>query len=236
MIEDRKVIALVPARGGSKGLPRKNLARIRDKSLLERAAECGLRSSYVDRVVVSTDDDEIAVLGDTLGCEVFMRSGWASTDDATAADVVTDFVDVFLGQGFDKKTLLIYLQPTSPFRTHEHVDSALEAMRQRHALTCVSVAKNEYSPYKSLVLNPQNELLPLFSESHVSANRQVLPQTFRPNGAIYVFPIDIFLYKEGFPISGSLAFEMSRTASMDIDSPEDFAIADLLAETLEGGS
>jgi len=185
---------------------------------------------------MSTDDVEIANLGATLGCEVFMRSSWASTDDAKAADVVADFVNIFLGQDVDEKTLLIYLQPTSPFRTHAHVNNALEDMLKSHAQSCVSVARSMCSPYKALVLDPHNRAVPLFSDSHVTANRQVLPQTFRPNGAIYIFTVSTFRLGNGIPISGSFAFEMSHETSMDIDSQEDLALDEIMAETLEGGS
>lgn len=230
VFRDLSVVALVPARGGSKGIPHKNLSVVGGRSLLERAVSSGLRSRFVDRVVVSTDDDTMAGVAVACGASVHRRSDAAATDLATASDVLEDFVVNRTEDDLPGGTLLVYLQPTSPLRDHTHVDAAFEAMDSRGLTRCVSVVENEHSPHKALLTDSEGFLVPLFDETSVTANRQALPRTYRANGAIYVFPVSDFAETRRFPVAGSLAFEMSPEDSVDIDSPHDLRIAEILLE------
>lgn len=230
MFGNFKVVALVPARVGSKGIPHKNLSVVGGRTLLERAVSSGLRCRFVDQVVVSTDDDAIARVAVACGASVHRRSSAAATDAATATDVVEDFVVNREDDELPMDTLLVYLQPTSPLRDHTHVDAAFEAMERRGLTRCISVVENEHSPHKALLTNSKGFLVPLFDETSVTANRQALPRTYRSNGAIYVFPVSDFTETRRFPVTDSLAFEMSPEDSVDIDSPHDLRIAEILLE------
>lgn len=226
MHKNLKVVALVPARGGSKGVPRKNLAKIGGSSLLERAISTGLGCQYVDEVVVSTDDHEMARAAADSGADVHVRDPAAATDTATADDVVRDFL-ASSGVARDKDNMfLVYLQPTSPFRTAVHLTEAFDTMDRADAVRCVSIVKELHTPFKSLRLSESGALQPLFDEKSVRSNRQALPDTYRPNGAIYIFTIKDFREHSGIPISGAVPYLMNDESSVDIDSARDIALAE----------
>lgn len=230
MFRSLHVVALVPARGGSKGIPRKNLSVVGNESLVERAVKSGLLSRFVDEVVVSTNDADIARIAVRCGAQVHTRSPHASTDTASACDVLQDFLDEKVDQSIIDSILIVYLQPTSPLRDHHHVDEAFMAMRHHGAEQCVSVVRNEHSPHKAMLVGPDGCLVPLFDERSVTANRQSLPATFRANGAIYIFPLKTFADTHAFPVSGALGYEMGLDDSIDVDTPRDLKIAKRLLE------
>ena len=226
MHKNLKVVALVPARGGSKGIPRKNLVLIDGVSLIERAVSAGLGCEFVDVVVVSTDDDEMARAAADAGADVHFRDSAAATDTATADDVVRDFLASSSAARGTDNMLVVYLQPTSPLRTASHLTDAFETMIRADAVRCVSIVKDHHSPFKSLRLSPSGTLQPLFDEMSVRSNRQALPETFRPNGAIYIFTTKDFRDHAGIPIAGAVPYLMTQETSVDIDSAGDIALAD----------
>jgi CMP-N-acetylneuraminic acid synthetase len=194
-----QVFAIIPARGGSKGLPGKNLMKLAGKSLLERAIDSAKNCLFVDAVVVSSDDTEILDEALRLGAINHRRADEAATDESTAAGVITEFLnnaEVEIDPSIDP--WIVYLQPTSPLRTSEMVEQVFE-------------------------------LQPLFAEAY-SANRQTLPQSYLPNGAIYCFKLSEFKRENRFPFAGALAYVMSEKDSIDIDTPEDFEQAKAILE------
>lgn len=217
---ERQVLALVPARGGSVGVPRKNLRLVRGKPLVLHTLEAARGSERVDRVYLSSDDDEILEVGRRLGVEVFKRDAAAATSSATAADVVNDFLQRLPPE---EDPFLVYLQPTSPLRTAAHIDGAFREMEAHGGATCVSVKRLQCSPFKSFTLGEDGRLRSLFEERLSNANRQALPDVYHPNGAIYIFPISEFRARGGFPSNGSVPFIMSENDSIDIDSEEDIS-------------
>lgn len=224
-ILDYQVVALIPARGGSKGLPRKNLLKVGGESLLERAIKCGTRCVHVNEVVVSTEDEEIAEVALSLGVEVHRRPASAAMDTSTAEDVVLDFAQMLESKNLAASTVLVYLQPTSPLRTSDHVSAAIELMVHRQVWKCVSVVSDSQSPFKSLRIDESGRLRPLFGPSVLTANRQILPRTVRPNGAIYIFRVHDFIEGMRIPIPDSIAYEMDLPSSIDVDSQWDLELA-----------
>jgi len=233
MFRDRRVIALVPARGGSKGVPRKNLVPVGASSLLQRAIASARDSGAVDLVVVSTNDAEIAAAADRAGALVQKRSDHASTDESTAGDVMNEFVDWCREQNIVDESYVVYLQPTSPLRTAEHIAEAFRLLEQTVADTCVSVVRNEHTPFKALRISESGSMIPLFDETSVTANRQTLPETYRPNGAIYIFPLSHFVRDRQIPIAGAIPFIMSSESSVDIDTPFDIDLAEMYLKETE---
>jgi CMP-N,N'-diacetyllegionaminic acid synthase len=221
--QSQPVLALIPARGGSKGVPRKNLAMVAGKTLIEYTLEAALGSKQIDGAYLSSDAAEILEVGRRRGVHTIERPGRYATDAASAVDVVRHFFEVLDGDAPRANPLVVYLQPTSPLRNARHIDAALTALRESDASTLMSVVELEKSPYKSFGLDADGRLKSLFDEKLSNARRQDLPRTFAPNGAIYVFSRADFEERGGFPSNGSLPFVMSTNDSIDVDAPEDLA-------------
>jgi CMP-N,N'-diacetyllegionaminic acid synthase len=223
---DRIVIALVPARGGSKGVPRKNLRPLCGKPLFIHTVEAAQGSRFIDEVHVSSDDEDILDLARSSGASATRRSAAAASDTATAADVVAAFAAQLSAAALASDPLICYLQPTSPLRTSAHIDASFSAMDSSAASHGMSVVELKRTPYKSFVLDGSGRLKSLFAEEMSNANRQSLATVFHPNGAIYIFPLSRFLEQRQFPSNGGLPFVMSEAESLDIDSESDFLAAE----------
>ena len=221
-------MALVPARGGSKGVPRKNLRVIKGKPLIAHTLDAAKGSAYVDKVYLSSDDGEILEFGRSLNIETIDRDSSAATDAATAKDVVLDFIRQLAKPLIDENPYLVYLQPTSPLRTTAHIDAAFAELEAKGGSMSVSVVQLKKTPYKSFKLSEAGLLESLFEEKLSNANRQALPPTFYPNGAIYIFPLLEFIRNGGFPSNGSAPYIMSERESIDIDTEDDIAMMESL--------
>lgn len=234
MYHEREVIALIPARGGSKGVPRKNLLTLGGVSLVELAFKSAKSCEVVDSIYISTDDKEIRDLALRLGANVHSRSASSSKDSSTATDLVTEFIRDLGKHLGEKDPLLVYLQPTSPFRNWQHLDNAFKALEIGNSFRSVSVVEDVQTPFKSVRLDLMGRILPLLQNGNLSQNRQDLPKTYRPNGAIYIFPLSAFLEGNTFPIEGSTPFMMSLEDSVDIDTYADLARANEIWERRNG--
>ena len=218
-------IALIPARGGSKGLSNKNLLEIKGRTLLQRVIDSAINSNKFSEIYVSSENHEILSLARTTGVSVLERAVEAATDSATADDVVSDFLSKLKVREVDR-VRLTYLQPTSPFRTSDHINGALDVANTHESRSCVSICKVSQHPEKMLRIASGS--LESYSTSHIqnlSANRQALPTIYLPNGAIYVFPVPRFQKIQTFPIKGSGYIEMDAVSSVDIDSAIDLTLA-----------
>ena len=228
------VLALIPARGGSKGVRRKNLRMVGGRPLLEYTISAAQRSALVDRTFVSSEDPEILDLAASLGAETVERPADFASDQASAVDVVTHFIDWLPEEQRRQDPCIVYLQPTSPLRTSEHIDAALHRMVELGKSTLLSVTELLASPYKSFRIDESGQLQSLFDEKLSNCRRQDLPRTYKANGAIYVFRISDFLARGGFPSNGSVPFVMSEEQSVDIDTEEDIILVEKLLEQLHG--
>lgn len=217
----RPVIALIPARGGSKGLPRKNLAMLAGKPLIAHTIDAARGAALVDETWVSSDDDEILDVATKYGALSLPRPSALADDSASAIDVVQHFIASLPESLRRSDALILYLQPTSPLRNAMHIDEALRAMSSAGAETTLSVVEADKPPQKAFRLNDEGRLISLFDERLSNSRRQDLPRCYFPNGAIYAFPISAFESHRGFPSNGSLPFIMSADHSIDIDSADD---------------
>ena len=233
MFDENLVIAFIPARGGSKGLPGKNLMKLAGKTMIERAAASAndwATGTKVDVTVVSSDDEAILANAKAVGCVTHERSAFAASDEATAADVLRDYfesAEVMIDLD-DRDPWIVYLQPTSPARTGRHVQEAF-ALLTPGVRAVVSVTTPEKSPYWTLNIGEDGKLTPLFPEAF-EANRQSLQQAYIPNGAIYIFKLSDFLAQGAVPVTNAVPYIMSREESVDIDTQEDFDKAKALLE------
>jgi CMP-N-acetylneuraminic acid synthetase len=221
----RPVLALVPARGGSKGVPRKNLRLLAGRPLVVWSLLAARQAAAVDAVYLSSDDAEILAQAAPVGAIPLPRPADAASDTASAVAVVEHFIAALPAPLREQDPYLVYLQPTSPCRSARHIDAALAAMAEAGTHTLLSVVETEKSPYKSFGLDQQGRIKSLFDERLSNARRQDLPRTFFPNGAIYVFRLSDFAERGGFPSNGSLPFVMSAADSIDIDTEADLLLA-----------
>ncbi|MFW2161471.1 cytidylyltransferase domain-containing protein [Acinetobacter beijerinckii] len=228
MIGQYRVTALIPARGGSKRLPRKNVKLLGDKPLIAWSIKPAITSKYIDRVVVSTDDEEIKQVSEQYGAEVpFLRPEHLSNDHASSFDVIKHAI------GFLKldqpNELIVLLQPTSPLRLVSELNTALESFIAKNAKGVVSVSETEHSPMWSNTL-PENGCMSDFIRPEVLGKRsQDLPKFFRLNGSIYIYETLALLEKGSvFFDENVYGFETSLETSVDIDTALDFLTAEML--------
>lgn len=225
MIGGKTVLALVPARGGSKGVPGKNVRPAGGKPLIAWTVEAARKSRYVDRVILSSDDPSIAAVAARFGCEVpFMRPAELATDEADSMSVVRHALKS-LPERYD---FLLLLQPTSPLRTAADIDAALEQCLQREAGSCVSVCEPDKSPYWMMTMTAEGAVQPLFPPEQVPARRQDAPSIFALNGAIYIAPSDHLAAGGDFVTRGTVGYVMPKERSFDIDTELDLRLADFL--------
>ncbi|OAM07260.1 CMP-N-acetlyneuraminic acid synthetase [Acinetobacter baumannii] len=228
MIGQYRVTALIPARGGSKRLPRKNVKLLGDKPLIVWSIEVAKTSKYIDRVIVSTDDEEIKQVSEQYGAEVpFLRPEHLSNDQASSFDVIKHAISFLkLNQ---PNELIVLLQPTSPLRLVSELDAALEFFIAKKAQGVVSISETEHSPMWSNTL-PENGCMSDFIRPEVQGKRsQDLPKFFRLNGSIYIYETLCLLEQSKIFFNENVyGFETSLKTAIDIDTDLDFLIAETI--------
>ena len=207
MISGKSVLAIIPARGGSKELPQKNILPLAGKPLIVWSIEAANKSKYIDRCIVSTDDKAIADSSKKNGSEVpFMRPSKLATDVANSNDVILHALDK-LGDPYD---IVMVLQPTSPLRESKDIDQALEFMQQNNVSAVVSICSSNKPLHWHFTLETDGKLKPVYEDKIIYTNRQELPLTYIPNGALYIAKTDYFrskkniLYQFNFRIFNAL--------------------------------
>lgn len=223
--QDRQgVLAIIPARGGSKGLPRKNVLPLGGLPLIAWTVRAALCAPGVARTVVSTDDEEIADAARQAGAEVpFRRPAELASDTATAADVVAHVLESLGWQG-----PVVLLQPTSPFRTAGDIEAAHALWQASNAPSCVSVRAAAESPWLMFGMQNDGHLQRLLPEPAGGLRRQDLPRAFTLNGALYFLRAARFLDDRQFLHPQSVGYEMAPDRSVDIDTAADMAEAEAL--------
>lgn len=237
MIAGYTVLGLIPARGGSKGVPGKNVRAVAGKPLIAWTVEAARASRYIDRLILSSDDRGIIDLARTLGCEApFVRPSELATDEADSLSVVRHALAALP----ERYAYLVLLQPTSPMRKAEDIDGAIEACVAGNATACVSVCEAEKSPFWMMQLRENNVIAPLFPPDRIPDRRQDAPRIFALNGAVYVARTEHLINggtflalegsREGFEAGAgsTLGYPMPRDRSFDIDTELDLAIAEFI--------
>ena len=215
-----KVLAVIPARSGSKRLPNKNIRLFAGKPLLFWTIEAALNSEIIDEVLISSDSDEVLTLALQYDrVTAHKRSQATSSDTASTFDLLSEIL-----VDYPKDSAIVLLQPTSPLRKSSDIDKVL-ALHFDSSKPVVSVHPNLNSPYWSFSLDADGMLAPLFPEA-LKMRSQELSQTYTLNGAIYVDSISNYLLEGTFLGSGTLPYIMSDDSSIDIDSLEDFVKAE----------
>ena len=218
MVENKKVLAVIPARGGSKGIPNKNVVSLMGKPLINWTIEAASSSRYIDHLILSSDDECICSVAKAAGCNVpFLRASELATDDAKTVDVVLDAIN--RTPGFD---LVVVLQPTSPLREASDIDNCLELLIAQGAATAVSVAEARDHPFLVYSMEADSRLDAFLKLGPtVSLRRQDLPPAYSLNGAIYIAEIEWLRATRSFVSPETVGYLMSRETSVDIDEPSD---------------
>lgn len=235
MIGDLSVVALIPARGGSKGISGKNIKMMAGRPMIDYTIRAGLESRYVDDVVVSTDDEEIAQVARSCGASVpFMRPAELASDTSKAVDAVVHARDELLAA--DKHyDVLVLLQATSPLRTAEDVDAALEMFVQKDRASLVAVTPVTEHPVHMCTIDDDGMRHALLPGVNGTVRRQDMPPVYRVNGAIYINNADEITLDTSFN-DNEVGFIMSAEHSVDVDDLDDFARAERILEARNGRS
>lgn len=225
MIDGKKILAIIPARGGSKGLVGKNILPLGGLPLIVWSINAAKNSKYIDRIILSSDDMSIHTVAREYGCDVpFIRPAELATDTADSISVIAHAVDM-VGEAYD---IIILLQPTSPFRNEKHIDAAIELYAKNTVSTLVSVTELDKSPEWIYWLDAEdNTLSPLYSSEKVVSRRQDSRKAYVLNGAIYVFDKGYFVNFKKLINPFTLAYVMDKDSSIDIDSKEDLIFAQI---------
>jgi CMP-N,N'-diacetyllegionaminic acid synthase len=217
------VLAVVPARRGSKGLPLKNLRPLAGVPLLVHSIRAALAASLVNAVVVSTEDDEIAAVAAAHGATVVKRPAELATDTAQNNGVLRHVLESFPGQ----YRHVVLLQPTSPLRSAAHIDACLDPLIRGAARSAMTITPVEHHPGKAVHLN--GDLVePFTNEADMEARRQTMREVYRQNGAVYAVGVEDFLTHDRLYLRPCHGVVVPAEDSVDIDSELDLMLAELV--------
>lgn len=224
----KEILAIVPARGGSKGVPRKNIKDLNGKPLIAYTIEAAKASQYIDKVMVSTEDSEIKDVSLKFGGEVpFFRPQQLATDSSPSIDAILYTINRLKEEYNYFPKYVCLLQCTSPLRNEKHIDEAFLKLKETNMDAIVSVCEAEVNPYWSNVF--KGDKLDYFLEEGKNiTRRQDLPDVYRINGAIYIIKTDVLIENKTFEPDNLTGYIMDNMSSVDIDTSLDFSIAELL--------
>jgi CMP-N,N'-diacetyllegionaminic acid synthase len=228
MIKNKSVLAIIPARKGSKRLVGKNMLDLKEKPLIAWTIEEALKSKYIDNIIISTDDENIINLSKQYkGINVpFVRPKELSSDKATSLDVVLHALNYYssIDKNFD---YVMLLQPTSPLRKSKDIDYSIEELSEE-VKSVVSVCETEHSPLWSNILPDNKSMKNFLSKEFLNLRSQDLPKYYRLNGAIYISEVKYLVKEKGFFGDQTKAYTMPIERSIDIDDEIDFKFVEFL--------
>ncbi len=230
MLKNKKILAVIPARGGSKRVIGKNIRSFCGLPLIAWTIQAAQKSAYIDRVILSSEDPEIIDVAKEYGCDVpFVRPEELSADNVSGVDPIIHAVENVPGYDY-----VIVLQCTTPMRTAQDIDSALEKCINRDAVSCVSVSPVTCNPNWMYKVD-DTDCLSKFMDGDLIARSQNLPSLYYLNGAIYVADINWLKAERRLVTDESLAMVMPEESSFDIDTEKDFIMAELYIERFRDG-
>jgi len=233
MYKNRSILGIIPARSGSKGLPGKNIMSLCGKPLISWTIREALLSKYLDKVIVSTDDNKIALISRKYGADVpFLRPKKLATSSSKIIDVLIHAIN-YLENKDQNYQLIMLLQPTSPLRKAQDIDGAIELLFKKKAKSIVSVCPSEHHPWWSDTLTKDERLTNFLKQIDLHKNRQHLPKFYRINGAIYLVYIEFLKKNKSFFSKETFAYLMPIERSVDIDNQLDFEFAKVLAKKIK---
>lgn len=228
-----KKIAIIPARGGSKRIPNKNIRPFCGKPILAYSIDAALETGMFDEVMVSTDSEEIAAVARTYGAKVpFLRSAKNADDFATTSDVLLEVLDEYkkLGQSFD---YMCCIYPTAPFVTGEKISKAMELIMEEDVVQVMPVVAFSYPPQRGFVI--KQDKLEMIHPEYLRTRSQDLEKQYHDCGQFYCYNIKQYVACKGNVVDGILPIILSELEVQDIDCEEDWKIAEVKYEILTRG-
>lgn len=224
------MLALIPARGGSKGLPGKNIKELCGKPLIAYTIEAAKKAEEIDRIIVTTDSEDIACVAKKYGAEIpFIRPSYLAQDDSMACDVYLHAVEYMREHERIDTSKFAVLLPTAPLRTNKDIDNAIRLFHQKNAETLVSMTETEVPISWYYTINSEGNVLHAgFDDKKCLQNRQDNVPYYRPNGAIYILDYELLKTQRTYYSAHTIAYIMERSKSIDIDTQEDFLYAEFL--------
>jgi CMP-N-acetylneuraminic acid synthetase len=223
-----RVIGLVPARGGSKGIPRKNIRLLCGKPLLQYTAEAALQTCSLTRVILSTEDEEIAEVGRRCGLDVpFLRPSELAKDETPMLSVVQHAIKWLEEQG-DLFDAICLLQPSNPLRRSQDIDACIRLLQERDCDSVVTVlpVPAKYNPHWTYLQDSDGRLRISTGESEPITRRQDLPPALHREGSVYVTKLSVLREQNTLYGSYIVGYPVHASRSVNIDSPEDWALAE----------
>lgn len=224
-----KILAIIPARSGSKGLPDKNIKLLHGKPLMAYTIEAARQAGVFHTIMVSTDSEEYAAVAREYGAEVpFLRSAETASDQATTRETVLEVLERYKESGKQFEMICI-LQPTSPMRTEKDIEEAVITYKKKKAKAIISVCETDHPPLWMNTL-PEDNSLAGFLTDEGNKPRQLLANYYRINGAIYLYDTAFYLQSENPYQKGCYAYIMDKQNSVDIDDQLDFSFAEMMQQ------
>jgi len=228
MVNQREILAVIPARGGSKGIPRKNIREFAGYPLIAYSIAAGLQAEQVTRILVSTDDEEIAQVAHDFGAEVpFLRPSELAQDGTPDLPVFEHVLDWLEDNEGYQPDFVVQLRPTSPIRPRGLLDRAIQILIDNPQKDSVrGVVPAGQNPYKMWQIDAQGELIPLLSLAHIkepyNAPRQALPPVYWQTGHIDVIRLEVILEKRSMTGDRIMPVRIDPAYAVDIDTPKDW--------------
>ena len=226
MYKNKKIIAIIPARGGSKRIPEKNIRLLAGKPLIAYTILAAKESKYLDDFYVSTNSIRIMKVAKRYGAKIIRRPNRLATDKSPMIDVIIHSLD-WMEKRNIRPEIIVVLQPTSPLRDSKDIDNAINLFKKSKCHSVVSVV--EAPLFWGFILKG-TYIRPIFSKRYLKTRSQNLPKTFLPNGAIFIStPENIRKYKS-FYTNKTIPYIMPKEKSVDIDTIEDFVLAEVIID------
>ncbi|MGL5615031.1 MAG: cytidylyltransferase domain-containing protein [Sarcina sp.] len=232
---EKKILAIIPARAGSKAIKKKNIRLLNDKPLIAYTIEEAIKSKSIDRVIVSTDSEEIAEIAKSFGAEVpYLRSKDLAQDNSKIEDAIEELLNKLDSEEKYIPDYILLLQCTSPFRKVEHIEEAIKSLLESNYDAIISLCEAEVNPYWTNVIDEKGNLKYFLEEGIKIKQRQLLPKIYRYNGAIYLIKRETFKKEKSLEAKNLTGYIMSKEDSLDIDEEIDFLIAEELIKGKRG--
>jgi CMP-N-acetylneuraminic acid synthetase len=220
------IVAFVPARGGSKSIPGKNLTLLNGQPLIDFTLDLTRTAGLFDETIVSTEDKQIAAHAQSAGCSIHQRPIHLATDSSRVVDAIEHAA---ISMQIHPDAVIVVLQPTSPLRGLHSVQSAVELHHQYNGAAVIGVVECEHHPHKTVRID-NGRIAAFESHTNLEAARQDLPKFFRINGAIYLCPLRLIIKERTLIPKNAVALRMSRVDSLDIDENIDLQFAEFILQ------
>lgn len=231
MYLDSTFLAIIPARGGSKGLPGKNIKMLCGKPVIAWSVEAGLQSEYIDEVMVTTDCTQILEIANKYGANTpFLRPGLISTDIATTYDVIQHTVDFYKNSLEREFDYIVLLEPTSPLRTAQDIDTSIEFLLSRPtAKSIVGLGKTESQNPNFLVHKNKDGFIFGYKDENMNVSRrQDIDDVYFFEGSVYVSDVETYLERKTFYHQDALGLEFPKFKSLEMDDMDDYIMIEAI--------